>query len=197
MNKDSSISQFDPSRKKVGQIYNELSISNTDSYVEAGDLSRELTHSLVEDLNNTIASNPFDGEPFYIMVYEKKDLQMKRALLRRLYVTKYRPYPEDDGVVFYVEPRTNNVKFCWCLPHYSEMFNIMQNPFLFDQNLVADCKAWLDNDMQYFGFDMIPQEREIKGKKYKVPVAVPSKENRDIYLNRPQISETSAKLLSL
>ena len=114
MNKESPISQFDPSRKKVGQIYNDLAKSNTDTHVECGDLARELTKSLVEDLNDTIASNPFDGKPFYITVYEKKDLQMKRAILRRLYVSKYRPYPEDDTVVFYVEPRTNNVKFCWC-----------------------------------------------------------------------------------
>lgn len=197
MNKDSCISQFDPTRKKVGQIYNELPLKNTDPYVEAGDLARELTTSLVDDLNDTIASNPFEGDPFYITVYEKKDLQMKRALLRRLYVTKYRPYPEDDTVVFYVEPRSNNVKFCWCLPHHTEMPNILANPFLFDKNLLHDTKAWMDYDMQHFGFDMLPQMREIKGKPYKVLVPVPSKENRDYYLNKPQISSPTSKILTL
>lgn len=168
-------SRIDPTRKTVGAIYNEAQKNNTDAYVINGDLTHELTNSLVDDLNKTIASNPFDGKPFYITVYEKKDLQMKKALLRRLYVTKYRPYPEDDTVVFYVEPRSNNVKFCWCLPHSSEMDNILMNFLHYDKNLVADIRAWKAENLEHFGF------------RQKEGVTVDMENNRDYSINQPEI----------
>lgn len=167
-------SRIDPTRKTVGSIYLDAKKSCSDSYVINGDLTRELTNSLVDDLNKTIASNPFDGKPFYITIYEKKDLQMKTAILRRLYVSKYRPYPEDDTIVFHVEPRSNNVKFCWCLPHSSEMDNILVNFLSYDKNLVADIKAWKDVDMEHFGFR----------KHGKTVVDVLS--NRDYSINMPE-----------
>jgi len=183
----SNQSLIDPTRKTVGAIYNELSAQNCETHVQAGDLSRELTNSLVDDLNDTIASNPFDGESFYITVYEKKDLQMKRSILRRLYVSKYRPYPEDDTVVFYVEPISNTVKYCWCLPHHTEMDNILMNPWQYAKDYVSDIKAWKDYDMKHFGFDMVPQIREYKGKMFRMPLPVASKENNDKIMGQPQI----------
>ena len=184
---NSFISQFDPTRQTVGSISRQLKEKNTDAYVQCGDLTREMTNSLVDDINDTIASNPYDGEEFYITVYEKKDLQMKETILRRLYVTKYRPYPEDDTIVFHVEPKTNNVKFCWCLPHHTEMDNVIINFHLYEKDYVNDIKAWKNYDLKHFGFDQIKQVVDFKGKKIRTPVPVPSKTNNDYYLNRAQI----------
>lgn len=181
-------SLIDPTRKTVGAIYNDLQKNNSSSFVEVGDLSRELTTSLVDDLNDTIASRPFNDEEFYVTVYEKKDLQMKSSILRRLYVSKYRPYPEDDTVVFHVNPTTNNVKFCWCLPHHTEMDNILINPLLYNKDLVADVKAWKENNMKHFGFDMVKQIVDFKGQKIRTPVPVPSKTNRDYSITQPQLA---------
>jgi hypothetical protein len=166
----------DPKRKTVGSQYLEAARNNTDEYVTAGDLSHELMKSFTEDLNETISSNPFDGEEFYITVYEKKDLQMKRAILRRLYVSKYRPYPEDDTVVFHVNPKNQRVKFCWCLPHSTEMDNILMTFVHYDKQFINDIQAWKAVDLKYFGFDKI-------GK-----TLVPSKENRDKPLNYSEIA---------
>ncbi len=149
------ISHIDPNRKTVGAIYRDAAMASRDSFVINGDLTNEMMKSLVDDLNETIASNPFEGNPFYITVYEKKDLQMERAILRRLYVSKYRPYPEDDTVVFYVEPRSNTVKFCWCLPHSSEMDNMLINAHLYNEEMIADIKAWKKIDLEHFGFHYI------------------------------------------
>ena len=171
----SNQSHIDPERKTVGSIYRDAALHNTDQFVECGDLSRELTTSLVDDLNETIASNPFEGKPFYITVYEKKDLQMPRAILRRLYVSLYRPYPEDDTVVFHVDPRTSRVKFCWCLPHSAEMDNMLMNFTQFDKNMINDIRAWKDVDLKHFGFDKIGKQ------------LVESEKNRDIPVNFPDI----------
>ena len=169
-------SLIDPARKTVGAIYNEARENNSDAFVVNGDLTHELMNSLVDDLNETIASDPFQGKPFYITVYEKKDLQMNRAILRRLYVSKYRPYPEDDTVVFHVEPRSNNVKFCWCLPHSSEMDNILINFLNYDKNLVADIQAWKAYNLEHFGF------------RTNAHAIFDTENNRDYSINKPEMA---------
>jgi hypothetical protein len=145
-------SKYDPTRKTVGAIYRDAQMSSHDSHVLNGDLTAELKSSLVCDLNETITSDPYDGIPFYITVHEKKDLQMPRAILRRMLTTKYRPYPEDDTLVFWVNPKTNDVRFCWCLPHWSEMENMLANEKLFNEDMIADIKAWKSNNLARFGF---------------------------------------------
>lgn len=144
-------SQFDPSRQNVGAIY--LDAQKTgEKHVTVGDMTNELMSSLVEDLNNAITSNPFEGKPFYITIHEKKDLQMKNAIHRRMYTTLYRPYPEDDTVVFWVDPVTYDTRFCWCLPHHTDMPNILNAVDLYHKDMVADVKAWKNMDLYHFGF---------------------------------------------
>lgn len=145
-------SKYDPSRKTVGAIYRDAALNNTDEYVTNGDLTNELMSSLVTDLNETIESKPYGDKPFYICVHEKKDLQMPRCILRRMITTLYRPYPEDDTLVFSVNPVSNEILFCWCLPHWSEMDNVLANPNLHDKNYVAEIKAWKNIDLYHFGF---------------------------------------------
>lgn len=145
-------SKYDPSRKTVGAIYRDAQINNTEKSVTNGDLTNELMSSLVQDLNDTIVSKPHGDKPFYITVHEKKDLQMPNMILRRLLTSVYRPYPEDDTVVFWVNPVSNEIKFCWCLPHWSEMDNILANHTLFDAEMVSKIKAWKNVDLAHFGF---------------------------------------------
>lgn len=148
-------SHYDSSRDTVGKIYRDAQLYNDKSPLLVGDLNYELRKSLVDDLNQTIidGTKEFDGKPFYITIHEKKDLQMPSAILRRMIKTKYRPYPEDDTVVFYVkDPKVNDVRFCWCLPHWTEMYNILANANLFDFNLVEEIRQWRRLNLHHFGF---------------------------------------------
>lgn len=145
-------SRFDPSRETIGKIYRDLQINPHEKYVTNGDLTNEIQSSLVEDLNDCIESNPYDNEPYFIVVHEKKDLQMPRAIIRKVITLPFRPYPEDDTLVFYVNPKTNDFCFCWCLPHWSEMNNILANQNLFDDSMVHMLKKWKSNELTDFGF---------------------------------------------
>lgn len=150
-----NISKYDPSRKTVGAIYRDVAMSNTEKSVTNGDLTNVMMSSLVEDLNECIIAGlkEFDGNEFYITVHEKKDLQMPRALLRRMIKTRYRPYPEDDTIVFRIKnPHLNDIRFCWCLPHWSEMDNMLANQNLFNSDLISQIKAWKNVDNSRFGF---------------------------------------------
>lgn len=149
-------SRYDPSRKTVGAIYRDAQLNNKEEFVTNGDLTNELMSSLVCDLNDTIQSNPYDGSPFYIIVHEKKDLQMPHMILRRLLTMKKRPYPEDDTVVFWVNPKSAEVRFCWCLPHHTEMDNMLANENLFDKEMIKQIKAWKQVDLYHFGFTKDP-----------------------------------------
>lgn len=145
-------SKYDPNRKTVGAMYLDAAKNNTEQYVTCGDLTNELMSSLVEDLNDTVSENHFGGRSFYITVHENKDLQMPRMIKRRLLVSLYRPYPEDDTIVFYVDKSLNKVHFCWCLPHSTEMHNMLANEHLFDPQMISHIKAWRKNDLTPFGF---------------------------------------------
>lgn len=144
-------SRFDPKRETVGKIYRDLQLNGDKSPVECGDMARELASSLITDINETIESNPHDGKDFYILVHEKKDLTMPRAIRRDIYTMVYRPYPEDDTLVFRIQ-HGQEVKFCWCLPHSTEMQNILNNANLYEDEMVEEIRAFRNNDLTRFGF---------------------------------------------
>lgn len=147
-------SRYDPSRKTVGAIYRDAALNNKEQFVTNGDLTAELQSSLVEDLNETIVdgTKEFESKPFYITVHESKDAQMPRMIRRRMIKSLKRPYPEDDTLVFYVNPQHNDVRFCWCLPHWSEMYNMLENATLFDPAMIEEIRAWRRLDLFHFGF---------------------------------------------
>lgn len=148
--KNDLTSRFDPTRKTVGAIYNDAQIEG-EKHVEVGDMTRELMSSLVVDLHETIDSQPHPGKEYYILIHEKKDLQMPRAIHRKIVAMPFRPYPEDDTIVFKVSP-VDEVSFCWCLPHSSEMQNMVNNEELFDKNMIEQVKAYFRVDLWHFGF---------------------------------------------
>lgn len=162
-------SHYDPTRKTVGAIYRDAQINNKEQFVTNGDLTAELQSSLVEDLNETIhdGTKEFEGKPFYITVHESKDLQMPRCIRRRMLKTKYRPWPEDDTLVFYVNPQLNDVRFCWCLPHWSEMDNMIMNENLFEHAMLEEIRAWKRFDLHHFGFMKDPMGNWIPNPNYQ------------------------------
>ena len=154
-----NISQYDPSRPTVGKIYRDLHTDAKPEIIQVGDMTNEILKDFVVDINDAIkeGTKDFDGRPFYILVHEKKDLQMKDALLRRIFKQLYRPYPEDDTTVFWHDPKAFETRFCWCLPHWSEMENIIRAKEFFDHALVEQVMAYRRIDLHHFGF--IPCEK--------------------------------------
>ncbi len=140
---------------------------------EVGDVSRELMVSFIEDLQNTANSNPFDGKPFYITVHEKKDAQLVNVILRRMVVMDKRPYPETATSVWYVEPKTGVLEFCWHLPHWSQFFNILHNPQNYDKQIIEDIKHYQAENLHHFGLCKIGEEI----------IAIPGHKNRILRKN--------------
>jgi hypothetical protein len=145
---------FDPSRATVGSIYRDALI-NGERGVVIGDVNYEIKKDLVKDINEAIEkgsnSEEFKGKPFYLAIYEKYDLMLKRGLVRIQKITKYRPYPEQDMILFHVFPN-GDVYFCWELPHRSQMLNIAMNPSLYAPEQVDQIKRWENLQLEYFGF---------------------------------------------
>jgi hypothetical protein len=160
-------SKYDPTRDTVGKIYRDAQLNNHEDYIEVGDMSREMTTSLVDDINDAIKSFDLKGKPYYLMIHEKKDLQMKSALLRRMLYFGYRPYPEDDTIVFYKNPKRQDLRFCWCLPHWSDMENILANPDQYSPEFVYQIKCWKNNDLTPFGFYYDEKEKWIPKPKWQ------------------------------
>ena len=148
-----NMSHYDPTRKTVGAIYRDAQFENKhEDSIEIGDMSRELTTSLIEDINDALKAFDKKEKPYYLMIHEKKDLQMKQALARRMLYFGYRPWPEDDTVVFWKDPKTQDLRFCWALPHWSEMDLTLMNQDQFEPEYICHIRAWKNYDLKLFGF---------------------------------------------
>jgi hypothetical protein len=145
-------SHIDPTRKTVGSIYRDAQMHGERGVV-IGDVNHEIKKDLVKDINEAIemGEKEMNGKPFYLAIYEKYDLMLKKGLVRIRKITKYRPYPEQDSMVFHVYPG-GTVYFCWELPHRSQMMNVMMNPDLYDPEYVQTLKRWENIQLEYFGF---------------------------------------------
>lgn len=147
-------SLIDPSRNTVGSIYRDAQI-NGEKDVIIGDVNHEIKKDLVKDINEAIEAGKNDpeikGKPFYVAIYEKYDLMLKRGLVRIRKVTPYRPYPEQDSMVFHVYPN-DEIYFCWELPHRSQMLNMLMNPELYDEKQIDMIRRWENLQLEYFGF---------------------------------------------
>lgn len=145
-------SGIDPTRETAGKIYRDAQISGERGVI-IGDVNHEIKKDLVTDINEAIEQGvkDMDGKPFYLAIYEKYDLAMKRGLVRIRKITKYRPYPEQDSMVFHVYPG-GDVYFCWELPHRSQMLNILMNPELYDAERISMLQRWENMQLEYYGF---------------------------------------------
>ena len=157
-------SKYDPSRKTVGAIYRDAQMHGSKDPVTVGDMTAELKSSLVEDLNDELRDLPrdekypfFENRPYYVLVHESKDLAMKRCFKRRILRKLYRPWPEDDTLVFWRNADRSEIRFCWELPHWTQMDNILASQELWqysewERKYIALLKAWKNLDLYHFGF---------------------------------------------
>lgn len=160
-------SKIDPTRQTVGSIYRDAQI-NGERGVVIGDVNHEITKDLVKDINEAIeqGTKEMDGKPFYLAIYEKYDLMLKRGLVRIRKVTKYRPYPEQDMMCFHIYPG-GDIYFCWELPHRSQMMNILMSPDLFDPARVEMIKRWENLQLEHFGFTKDEEGNWVENKLYR------------------------------
>ena len=137
-------------RETIGSIA--LKASKVNQQIQAGDMGRELIPQLVDDLNETILSNPYDSRPFYIIIHEKKDLLLKNVILRRMVTQEKRPYPEPNTSVFYTDPKTQETLFCWSLPHTSLFVEYLNNAANYCKEQIKDIIAYNLERLDHFGF---------------------------------------------
>lgn len=137
-------------RDTVGTIA--LKARQSKERVEAGDMGREMMPQFVDDLNEAIASNPFEDRPFYITIHEKKDAQLTNVMLRRVIKQEHRPYPEPATIVFWTNPKTQETLFCWSLPHWSNFPNYIENASRYPKEQIKDIVAYKMERMDHFGF---------------------------------------------
>ncbi len=166
-------SQYDNSRETVGAIYRQAQLRG-ERQIITGDMNFEMRKSLVDDINDTIKEGTveFEGKKFYIEVYERWDLMMKRALVRRLYKSKYRPYPEADTMVFKVLPYAEEVYFCWDLPQRGHMINELSNPDLYDPERLSKFRRWENMQLEHFGFSKDYEGNWIENLSYRGDILV-------------------------
>jgi hypothetical protein len=177
-------SLIDPTRKTAGAIYRDAQM-NAEKGVVIGDVNHEIKKDLVHDINEAIAAGEkeMNGKPFYLAIYEKYDLMLKKGLVRIRKITKYRPYPEQDSMVFHVYPG-GTVHFCWELPHRTQMLNMLMNPQLYDAEQVQKIKQWENLQLEYYGFKKDDNGNWVENELFRGdhPLGSPRKEKKPVNL---------------
>lgn len=180
-------SKIDPGRETAGKIYRDAQIGGEKGVV-IGDVNHEIKKDLVKDINDAICEGKrhpdFIGKPFYLALYEKYDLMLKRSLVRIPKITKYRPYPEQDMILFHVYP-DDEVYFCWELPHRSHMINMLMNEDLYPPEQIQMIKRWENIQLEYFGFKKDDDGHWIENELYR----------GDTLLGSPEIEKKQKILL--
>jgi hypothetical protein len=143
---------FDPTRKTVGALSNEIRNTDTKSML-IGDVNHEMLKGFIDDINAALEEGrqTFPDQTFYVVVTEKWEYQMQNALVRKVAIFKKRPYPEANTTCFKYDHQSKSVKYCWDLPMRHEMWNTKQASAIFDPQVVADIEAWEKNEMEHFG----------------------------------------------
>ncbi len=163
---DKHTSIYDPSRQNIGKIYRDLQIGADHLPILVGDMANELTKSLVVDINEALCLPRKDDKPFFLVIVEKRDLQMPNAMYRHRQTLSFRPYPEDNTTVFWKDPKAQIVRWCWQLPHWAEMDLILANEDQFDPSYIANIKAWKANNLRPFGFYWNDKEKWLPNPKW-------------------------------
>lgn len=138
-------------RDTVGTTYIKAQ-NNIDPALSVGDINSQMLPDFVDDLNESLQSNPFSGSSFYVNIAEKRDAQMPNAFRRKIIRSLYRPFPEFSTTVFHMNPKQQKVSYCWDLPHHTEMINVLSQPHLYDKKYVESIRDWKDNELNRFGF---------------------------------------------
>ena len=82
-------------------------------------------------------------------------MQLETALLRRMITSDRRPYPEPNTSVFWTNPKTQETRFCWSLPHQSLFIQYLCNPDKYEEEQIRDIKEYLAENMSHFGFKKV------------------------------------------
>lgn len=164
---DKNMSLFDQSRPNVGKIYRDTQMGYKGGAVVLGDLGNELKKGMIDDINEGLALDPYNGKPFYLTMCEKRDLQMPNSIYRSRTIKSYRPWPEAGTMVLWKNPRDDEVRFCWDLPRPEEMEIVLQNQFQYDNDQIAQIVAWKTFDMAFFGFYYHKKLKWIPNPKFK------------------------------
>lgn len=190
---------IDPTRKTVGSIYRDAQISGERGVI-IGDVNHEVKKGLVEDINIAIfqGSKELEGKPFYLAIYEKYDLMLKKGLVRIPKITKYRPYPEQDSMVFHVYPGSNEVYFCWGLPHRSHMLNMLNSselrPQQWEQEELQLFRHWENLRLEHFGFKKDNDGNWVENTLYRGDKLVSATQEKATVVSLHQSKDTGEQL---
>lgn len=174
-------SHFDPTRQTAGAIYRNAQLFGERGVV-IGDVNHQITKDLVTEINEWIeqGTKKRENKPFYLAIYEKYDLMLKKGLVRIPKITKYRPYPQQDSMVFHVYPESNSVYFCWELPHRSHMLNMINCADLYDPETIQKLRHWEGMRLEYFGFTKDWEGNWTENKLYRGDTLISEKPDRDV-----------------
>jgi hypothetical protein len=88
--------------------------------------------------------------PFYVCVQTRRERLLSNVIRNQFYPRQTRPIPQYDLSLFWYDPKSEDLKFVWCIPDKETVEFLIQNENILpdDQHqLVQFCKSFKDNTL--------------------------------------------------
>lgn len=89
-------------------------------------------------------------DPFYICVQTRRERTMVNVVRNQFYARRTRPIPQYDLALYWYDPKTEDLKFVWCIPSKDTVEYMVHHELEIppDQHvLLGFCKSFLANTL--------------------------------------------------
>ena len=134
--------------KKTEALVTKRTIGINDTFVEAGDLAREIGKFYMQDLEKAVANHrKFKIDKLYFIVRFKKNPENPQEVHIQIGITERRIYKYFHSMDLWEYDYTKDeLKLLWTLPHPAEMESFLSDPDKYDKNLIHWIKCYLEQD---------------------------------------------------
>lgn len=133
------------SKKTLGQQLVDTHEEHQKSFrAESGELVEAFAPSYMTGIWDTIRDHAYLQDKFYIQVVSKHiPMAANRGLHLTFIARLSAPLPEPTQDLWSYNPKINNLKLEWTLPHKLEMKNFLRAPEKYSPKLINDINAYL------------------------------------------------------
>ena len=136
--------------KTVGEASVEL-LEKADQKQPVIDTSQEMLKGYIDNLIQCAKKYEKEGwkDPFYICVQTRRERLLVNVVRNQFYARKTRPTPQYDLSVYYYDPKTEELRFEWCIPDKETVEMLILNETILPsdhQQLVYFCKKFKNGE---------------------------------------------------
>lgn len=108
-------------------------MSKGDQHQSVLDTTHEMTKGYMDSLIECAKSGEKQygrDKPFYICVQTRRERLLENVIRNQFYARQTRPIPTYDLALYHYTPKTEDLRFVWCIPDKETVADMSSNGFI-------------------------------------------------------------------